>query len=131
MTDPPNMNSPKEEPELNLANRWYDQDPVLQRALEQLRQATDKQQAQVALNIIKIVVEHQMEEDTDISTEALNQTLATQASWDEHRQHRRWYDLHEALSSAIQLLCDCPEDLQTRLIPSIAQMIETTLQTEC
>lgn len=122
------MNSPKEDPELNPANRWYDSDPVLQRALGQLRQATDKQQAQVALNIIKIVVEHQLEDQSSMAIEDLDSALPYRRSWDDHRQHRRWYDMHETLSSAIQLLGDCPEDLQVKIIPSIAQMIEKTIQ---
>lgn len=122
------MNSPKEDPELNPVNRWYDRDPVLHRALDQLRQATGKQQAQVALNIIKIIVEHQIETETSIAAEDLDSALPYRRSWDDHRQHRRWYDVHEALSSAIQLLGDCPDDLQTRLIPSIVRMIEDTLQ---
>jgi hypothetical protein len=127
------MNSPKEDPELNPANRWYDSDPVLQRALGQLHQATDKQQAQVALNIIKIVVEHQLEDQSLenpslVSIEDLDSALPYRRSWDGHRQHRRWYDIHETLSSAIQLLGDCPEDLQVKIIPSIAKMIEKTIQ---
>lgn len=130
LTDPPSMNSSPEEPELNLANRWYEQDPVLQRALVQLRQATDKQQAQVALNIIKIVVEHQIEDETDVPAEKMDNVLTRHRSWDDQKKHRHWYDLHEALRSAIQLLSDCPEDLQTGLIPSIAQMIEATLQAD-
>jgi hypothetical protein len=121
------MNSFPEDPEFNLAHSWYNQDPVLQRALIQLRQATDKQQAQAALNIIKIVVEHQIEDETDVPAEKMDNVLTRHRSWDDQRKHRHWYDLHEALRSAIQLLSDCPEDLQTRLIPSIAQMIEATL----
>jgi hypothetical protein len=125
------MNASPEDPEFNSANRWYDQDPVLQRALVQLRQASDKQQAQVALNIIKIVVEHQIEDETSIPAEKMDSVLNRHRSWDDQRKHRRWYDLHEALRSAIQLLSDCPEDLQIRLIPSIAKMIEETLKTDC
>ena len=121
------MNSPKENPEPNPANRWYDKDPALKRAMEQLRQATNRQQAQVALNIIKIIVEHRIEEETLTAPEELDSNLPYRRSWDDHREHRRWYDVHETLSSAIQMLADCPEDLQTRVIPSIAQMIGTTL----
>lgn len=125
-----NMHSPKENPDSDPNNRWYDSDPVLQRALEQLRQATDKQQAQVALNIIKIVVEHQLENQGTVAIEDLDSALPYRRSWDGHRKHRRWYDVHETLSSAIQLLGDCPEDLQAKIIPTIAQMIEKTLQTQ-
>ena len=122
------MTSPQDASNSNAGNRWYDQDPVLQRAMEQLRIATDKQQAQVALNIIKIVVEHQIESETDITLEELDSPLPYRGSWDANHQHRRWYDVHETLRSAIQLLGDSPDDLQARLIPSVAQMIEATLQ---
>jgi hypothetical protein len=106
-------------------NRWYDKDPALARALEQLRHAPDNYQAQVALNIIKIIVEHQMEEGA--SEHDPSQPSTTARNWDDEQTHRRWYDVHETLSSAIQLLADSPPDLQQRLIPSIAQMIEATL----
>lgn len=122
------MNSPKEEPGFNTSNRWYDRDPVLSRAMSQLRQATDKQQAQVALNIIKIVVEHQIEAETTIVLQDLDSSLPYRGSWETDGQNRCWYDIHETLSSAIQVLLDCPDDLQARLIPSIAQMIEGTLR---
>ena len=95
-------------------NRWYDRDPILQRAIEQLRNAPDKYQAQIALNIIKIIVEHQMEDETDIPAEKIEDRLNSyRQSWDHDRaRHRRWYDMQETLSSAIQLLSDCPDDLQ-------------------
>lgn len=108
-------------------NRWYDRDPVLSRAMEQLRLAPDKHQAQIALNIIKIVVEHRIEEKTDEASEHLDKTLPYRSSLNDQGQHRRWYDVQETLSSAIQMLCDCPDDLQQRIIPSISYMIERTL----
>ena len=107
--------------------RWYDNDPVLSRAIKQLREAPDKYQAQIALNIIKIIVEHQIETKTTLPVEELDSDFPYRRSWDEHRQCRRWYDVHEALASAIQLLGDCPDELQKRLIPTISAMIEKTL----
>lgn len=121
------MTLPSENHEDTPRKRWYDQDPVLYRAMEHLRRATDKQQAQVALNIIKIIVEHQIEEETQIPPETLTQALAQYRAQDPHGAHRRWYDLHETLSAAIHMLSDCPEDLQMKVIPSISQMIERTL----
>jgi hypothetical protein len=124
------MSHHKEMQEPDPYQRWYDKDPVLSRALEQLRNAPDKYQAQVALNIIKIIVEHQIETETDQPVEALDSDLPYRRSWEDHRQCRRWYDVHEALGSAVQLLGDCPEDLQKRVIPSIAAMIEQTIREE-
>jgi len=121
------MTAFEEDPHNRPGNRWYDADPALHKAMEQLRLAPDNYQAQIALNIIKIIIEHQMEEETDGSIGAIHTAVPRQRSWDGHRQHRRWYDVHETLGSAIQLLADTPDDLQKSLIPSIAQMIETTL----
>ncbi len=122
------MSLKDDQPPPDRSKRWYDEDPALQRALKQLRDASDQHQAQIALNIIKIIVEHQMEEKTSLKLEDLNPVNAPPtASWEAQRQQRRWYDVHETLSSAIQLLADCPADLQERLIPSIIQMIENTL----
>ena len=122
------MTNPEDNSPQPSENRWYDKDPALKSAMEQLRRASDNHQAQIALNIIKISVEHQMEDETEFKVEDLNGTPSYPRSWDVHRQHRRWYDVHETLSSAIHLLADCPPDLQQRLIPSIVQMIEQTLQ---
>jgi hypothetical protein len=128
--------------------RWYDQDPALNRAMEQLRLSPDKYQAQIALNIIKIIVEHQIElhaqavvagaeknsEGVDLVAPPMALTVEdvlAQARGTRNMQaYRRWYDMHETLSSAIQLLSDCPDDLQQRVIPSIALMIEQTLTGE-
>lgn len=128
--------------------RWYDRDPVLSKAMDQLRTSPDKYQAQIALNIIKIIVEHQIEGQAhmnveDLTMENLDELMETSkdlpenpmgplaraiaAHQNSHHQKRRWYDVHQTLSSAIQLLADCPDDLQQKIIPSIATMIEETL----
>ncbi len=108
--------------------RWYDKDPALSKALEQLRQASDKYQAQVALNIIKIVIEHRTEAEAQNPIETLNQAVCHHESIESEILRRRWYDLNETLHSAMQLLQDTPDDLQKSLIPTIAQMIESSLQ---
>ena len=108
--------------------RWYDEDPVLSKAIEQLRQASSSYQAQIALNIIKIVVEHQLEEETHLSIDTLNESLAKGSIAKDAHIRRRWYDVHETLSSAMELLKDCPDDLQAQIIPTIASMIEKTLE---
>lgn len=119
----------------NPHKRWYDQDPVLSRAMEQLRSAPDKYQAQIALNIIKIIIEHQIEEqiqERNLQGSAvfhnIDDVMAHVRANRHHHQYRRWYDMHEALSSAIQLLQDCPDDLQNRVVPSIGEMIQSTLE---
>lgn len=107
--------------------RWYDKDPALRQAMDTLRQAPDAYQAQIALNIILIIVEHQIEAETLSNVDDLVHTLADSQRQD--KDHcRRWYDLNETLRSAMQLLKDCPEELQHRVVPSIAKMIENSLE---
>lgn len=135
------MNIPEENSEPYSGRRWYDSDPALCRALEQLRGASDIYHAQIALNIIKVIVEHQVEhfvgnaDDSPAAmpkdlknSEDVTRFLASGVSSQERRHRRRWYDVHETLSSALQLLTDAPDDLQRRLIPSIVRMVEETLE---
>ena len=51
--------------------RWYDQDPVLSSAMKTLEESNDDTQIKIALNLIKIITEHNIadseyEEVTDI-----------------------------------------------------------------
>lgn len=148
-----------EDEQASLQNRWYDQDPALKGVLKQLRHAPDRYQAQIALNIIKIIVEHQIEADAQgplafdkpkpsdsnwkhffrdvFASQSKEEAVKSLQSWmqesgdERYGSHpdrrRRWYDVHETLSSAMQLLNDSPDELQKQLIPSIATMVEETL----
>lgn len=104
--------------------RWYDRDPALKGALDQLRNAADKYQAQVALNIIKVILEHQTEEC--IGTQPSDESWVQQARV--HPNRRRWYDMNETLRAAMKLMEDAPDDLQQILVPHIVKMVEDTLQ---
>lgn len=102
--------------------RWYDEDPALSKAMDSLRQATDAYQAQVALNIIKVVWEHYQE----IAPEALSDNPPAVPTVNP-ALNRRWYDVNETLHSAMQLLQETPPEVQRHVIPSLVRMIETTL----
>ncbi|MBY0450576.1 MAG: hypothetical protein K2X01_08140 [Cyanobacteria bacterium] len=107
--------------------RWYDQDPALSQALNHLRNASDRYQAQVALNIIKIIIEHQIEGDGETTIEDMNKVVDEKPGEVDPHLRRRWYDVNESLRSAMHLLRDCPDELQKSLIPTISRMIEETL----
>ncbi len=117
----------------NNSLRWYDQDPALKRVMTQLEEATDKYQAQVALNIIKIVLEHHLEEAAEKNGNGRHpSTVEDVLNWhDTERPYplkRRWYDMNATLSAAMDTLADCPDELQHVLIPQIVVMVENTLQ---
>jgi hypothetical protein len=40
--------------------RWYDKDPILSRSMRTLEDSDDNTQIKVALNLIKIIVEHNL-----------------------------------------------------------------------
>ena len=105
-------------------HRWHDNDPALQEAMNLLQKATQKQQAQVALNIIKVIVEHQTESNTYCYIEDLMQHLKQGRK---PASYRRWFDANETLSSAIDLLRDCPEDFQSTVIPAIYTLVAETI----
>ena len=40
------------------ARRWYDRDPILSSAMKTLEESDDETQIKIALNLIKIITEH-------------------------------------------------------------------------
>ena len=53
----------------NKQRRWYDRDPILSRSMKTLEASDDETQIKVALNLIKIIVEHNLafSEYTDVN----------------------------------------------------------------
>ena len=53
----------------NKQRRWYDKDPILSRSMKTLEASDDETQIKVALNLIKIIVEHNLafSEYTDVN----------------------------------------------------------------
>ena len=45
------------------ARRWYDKDPVLSQAMKTLERSDDETQIRIALNLIKIIIEHNIENE--------------------------------------------------------------------
>lgn len=42
--------------------RWYDKDPILSRSMKTLENSDDETQIKIALNLIKIIIEHNISE---------------------------------------------------------------------
>lgn len=113
------------------SQRWYDKDPALTKALESLRVAPNKFHAQVALNIISVIVEHRLEElqnEATLCHEEFRQSLIEKSQDLVMPTYgKRWYDVNETLQSAIQMLKDTPDEIQKQIIPSIALVIEQAI----
>ena len=102
------------------ARRWYDKDPVLSSAMKTLEESNDDTQIKIALNLIKIITEHNIadseyEEVSDIIN-ATEIDLATQ-------KRNRWYDLDETLRTSISMLQNCPEETRKEIAVEMAKMV--------
>ena len=47
----------------NHYRRWYDKDPILQKSMQTLENSDDEAQIKIALNLIKIIIEHNIAND--------------------------------------------------------------------
>jgi len=119
-----------------FVSRWYDQDPALSRALACLKQADNRYHAQVAVNIIRVILEHQQLDALHRSHNAeqvapapptLETALERAEELNQRTASRRWFDADESLRAAMLLLADMPDDAQRHVIPAIASHIEATL----
>lgn len=111
------------------ARRWYDKDPVLSKAMDTLHHSNDQIQIQIALNLIKIVIEHKIEQEDFSSVDDLITSVRNASEYDDDKKSR-WYDLNETVRSAITMLQNCPEDLRSRISRDMADVISSILKDE-
>lgn len=100
--------------------RWYDKDPVLSRSMKTLELSDDETQIKVALNIIKIIIEHNIAyseySGVDDIINAVDEGLVNQG-------HSRWYDIDKTLRAAITMLENSDIDVQTEVAKQMAKMV--------
>lgn len=100
--------------------RWYDKDPVLSRSMRTLEHSDDKTQIQVALNIIKIIIEHNIAYSEYSGVEeiidAVDEGLVNQG-------HSRWYDIDKTLRAAITMLENSDQEVQIAVAKQMAKMV--------
>ena len=100
--------------------RWYDKDPVLSKAMKILETTDDQVQLKVAINLIKIIIEHNIEADSYSSVEDI---LGAVKEGRCEKGSERWYDLDKTLKTSIQMLENCPEEMQCSIAKNIADLI--------
>jgi len=105
--------------------RWYDRDPILSKAMRILETSDDKFQIQVALNLIKVIIEH------NIETNAFNTVEDILKAVEEGRCEKgneRWYDIDLTLKTSVQMLENCSLEMQSKIARSIAELISDKLE---
>lgn len=108
----------------NQSRRWYDQDPVLSKAMSILETSDDKLQIQVAINLIKVIIEHNVENNIYTTIDDL---IAAVTESDSERRNARWYDIDRTLKTAIQMLETCPQSMYSKIAHNIADLISKEL----
>ena len=104
----------------NQYRRWYDKDPILQRSMETLEHIDDESQIKIALNLIKIIIEH------NISNEEYNEVgdiLSAVEDGKAATKGNRWYDLNSTVRTAINMLENCPFSTQKAIAKEMAKLV--------
>lgn len=102
------------------ARRWYDKDPVLSSAMKTLEGSDDETQIKIALNLIKIITEHNI---SDNEYESVEDIVSSTEDILENERKGRWYDLDATLRTAISLLQNCPEETRKVVAVEMAKNI--------
>lgn len=111
----------------NQHRRWYDKDPVLSQAVHTLEQSDDQTQIRIALNLIKIIIEHNIEEE---QFEAVEDIINAVGSGLDDNRKGRWYDIDTTLRTAMNMLQNCPEATQHLIAKEMAKMVVDKIKTE-
>ncbi|MBQ4645984.1 MAG: hypothetical protein IJB79_01415 [Candidatus Gastranaerophilales bacterium] len=109
-------------------SRWYDKDPVLSMSIRTLANSSDEKQIAVALNLIKVIIEHNIQ---DNKYENVEDIMAAVEDGRIQRGHSRWYDIDTTVRTAIQMLEKCPAETRKKVALDMAQIvIEKIIQDE-
>ncbi len=111
----------------NQQRRWYDKDPVLSQAVRTLEHSDDQTQIRIALNLIKIIIEHNIEEE---KYEAVEDIINAVGSGLDDNRKGRWYDIDTTLRTAMNMLQNCPEATQHLIAKEMAKMVVDKIKTE-
>ena len=111
----------------NQQRRWYDKDPVLSQAVSTLEHSDDQTQIRIALNLIKIIIEHNIEEE---KFEAVEDIINAVGSGLDDNRKGRWYDIDTTLRTAMNMLQNCPEATQHLIAKEMAKMVVDKIKTD-
>lgn len=111
----------------NHYRRWYDKDPVVSQAVQTLEHSDDETQIKIALNLIKIIIEHNIEDE---KYEAVEDIINAVGSGIDENKKGRWYDLDSTLHTAMNMLQNCPAATQNIIAREMAKMVVDKIKTD-
>lgn len=109
----------------NEQRRWYDKDPILSNAVKTLENSDDETQIRIALNLIKIIIEHNIE---DGQCETVEDIINAVGSGLEDTRKGRWYDIDSTIRTAMNMLQNCPANTQRIIAQEMAQLVVKSIK---
>ena len=109
------------------ARRWYDRDPILSSAMKTLEETDDETQIKIALNLIKIITEHNI---SNSEYESVEDIVSATEDILETTKKGRWYDIDSTLRTAITLLQNCPESARAEIAKEMAKNVIEIIKKE-
>ena len=109
------------------ARRWYDKDPILSSAMKTLEESDDETQIKIALNLIKIITEHNI---SNSEYESVEDIVSATEDILETTKKGRWYDLDSTLRTAITLLQNCPDSTRAEIAKEMAKNVIEIIKKE-
>lgn len=109
----------------NEQRRWYDKDPILSNAVKTLENSDDETQIRIALNLIKIIIEHNIE---DGQCETVEDIINAVGSGLEDTRKGRWYDIDSTIRTAMNMLQNCPANTQRVIAQEMAQLVVKSIK---
>lgn|SRR5574344_2393827 len=109
----------------NNTRRWYDKDPVLSCSMKTLEESDDETQIRIALNLIKIIIEHNIASDQFTGVDDI---LSAVEDCGNPKGSDRWYDLDATVRTAITMLENCPFETQKEIAKEMAQLVVDKLK---
>ena len=100
--------------------RWYDKDPVLCMSMRTLSTSDEPDQIAVALNLIKVIIEHNIQ---DHKYENVEDIMNAVEDGRIQRGQRRWYDIDSTVRTAIQMLEKCSPETKQKVALDMAQLV--------
>ena len=107
--------------------RWYDRDPVLSSAMKTLEETDDETQIKIALNLIKIITEHNI---SNSEYESVEDIVSATEDILETTKKGRWYDIDSTLRTAITLLQNCPDATRSIIAKEMAKNVIEIIKKE-
>ena len=104
----------------NEVRRWYDRDPLLSKMMRILKDSDDDFQIKMAINLIKVIIEHHIDSD---QFQSINDIMMAVKDGHIDKGNARWYDADNTLSTAIKMLESCPPEMQKSITKDIAGTI--------